>query len=227
MIRAALFDMDNTLVDFHKMKKKSCQRAVSAMISAGLDIGERKALSVIYDLYDKFGMEDHTIFQKLLKKVRKKVDYRILAHGINAYRAAQVAYMVPYPNVVPTLISLKEMNLKLAIVTDAPKLKAYMRLLELGIIDFFDTVVAFEDTGEVKPSPKPFMKAMRIMKIKPHESIFIGDNPERDIAGGGNVGMLTVHAKYGFPEKTDIRADYNISNFSKVADIIRSLNSAG
>ena len=36
MIEAILFDLDNTLIDFMLMKRKSCESAIDAMVSAGL-----------------------------------------------------------------------------------------------------------------------------------------------------------------------------------------------
>ena len=44
MIQAVIFDLDNTLLDFMRMKKQSCEAAISAMIDAGLDMKKEKAL---------------------------------------------------------------------------------------------------------------------------------------------------------------------------------------
>ena len=41
MIKAILFDVDNTLIDFMKMKRKSCEAAVETMISAGLKMKKK------------------------------------------------------------------------------------------------------------------------------------------------------------------------------------------
>jgi len=38
MIKAVIFDLDNTLIDFMSMKKASCDAAINAMIGAWLDI---------------------------------------------------------------------------------------------------------------------------------------------------------------------------------------------
>ena len=35
-IRAILFDLDNTLVDFNRMKEESCRAAVKAIVASGL-----------------------------------------------------------------------------------------------------------------------------------------------------------------------------------------------
>ena len=52
MIRAILFDLDNTLLDFMKMKNSAVNAAVKSMIFAGLNIKKEKALQDIYNIYE-------------------------------------------------------------------------------------------------------------------------------------------------------------------------------
>ena len=136
MIKAVIFDLDNTLIDFLKMKKHSCSAAVGAMIGAGLKVDHDKGLKVLFGLYDKHGLEEKTIFQKFLKKVIGKVDYKILANGIVAYRRVRTGFLEAYPNVDYVLLKLKGRGIKLGIVTDAPKLKAWVRLASIKLSNF-------------------------------------------------------------------------------------------
>ena len=160
MIKAVIFDLDNTLIDFMKMKKHSCGAAIDAMIGSGLDVKHEKAIKVLFDLYDKYGLEEKTIFQKFLKKLTGKINYRILANGIVAYRRVRAGYLDPYPNVDYVLLKLKKKGIKLGIVTDAPKLKAWIRLAAMKLSNYFDVVVTFEDTKQHKPSKLPFKAAL-------------------------------------------------------------------
>lgn len=219
-IKAILFDLDNTLIDFMRMKKESCNAAVEAMISAGLKLDKEKAIKVLFGLYDKYGIEYQLIFQKFLKKINKKVDYKILASGIVAYRKYQAGVLKPYQNVVPVLSELKKKGFKLAIISDAPKLRAWIRLVEMKIENFFDVVVCFEDTKEIKPSKLPFEKALRQLNLKPEECIMVGDWPERDIEGAKALGMKTVFAKYGsLKADAKIDADYKINDIKELLDL--------
>lgn len=215
-----MFDLDNTLINFMRMKRKSCDAAISEMVNSGLKANKRDAMRILYELYDKYGMEDQTIFQKLLRKINHKIDYKILARGIDAYRKAQFAYMKPYPGVVSTLLELKKRNIKIGIVSDAPKLRAHIRLVELSLEDFFDTIVAFEDTGVYKPSPEPYKRALNILRVKPEDSMMVGDMPERDIKGAKALGMKTVHAKYGNVSKSKIKADFSINRIEDLITIL-------
>tara|TARA_Y100000294_G_scaffold83131_1_gene78062 strand:- start:2684 stop:3352 length:669 start_codon:yes stop_codon:yes gene_type:complete len=221
MIKAVIFDLDNTLIDFMKMKKLSCSAAIDAMIGAGLHIEHDKAHKLLFELYDKYGLEEKTIFQKFLKKLIGKVDYKILANGIVAYRKVRTGFLDPYPNVDYVLLKLKGRSIKLGIVTDAPKLKAWIRLASMKLSNYFDVVVTFEDTKQHKPSKLPFKAALKKLKLKPEECLMIGDWPERDIKGAKAIGMQTCFARYGNPKIRKSYADYEINDIKEVLDIVK------
>ena len=222
MIKCVIFDLDNTLIDFMTMKKLSCDAAITAMIGCGLNMNKEKATRIVFELYNKHGMEDKLVFQRFLKKVAKKIDYEILASGIVAYRRVRTGYLEPYPNVSEVLFELKQRGIKLAIVSDAPRLKAWIRLVAMKINHLFDVVVTFDDTKEFKPSNKPFLFAFKKLKVKPHECLMVGDRPERDIEGAKKIGMSTCFAKYGNLKfkKKDSMADYEINSIKELLDIV-------
>jgi len=220
MIKAVLFDLDNTLIDFMKMKRLSCEAAIDAMIGAGLRINHDKAIKTLFGLYDKYGLEEKTIFQKFLNKITGKVDYKILANGIVAYRRVRAGFLEAYPNIDYVLLKLKDSGIKLGIVTDAPKLKAWIRLASIKLSNYFDVVVTFEDTKQRKPSKLPFQAALSKLKLKPQECLMVGDWPERDIKGAKAIGMRTCFAKYGNPKIKKSGADYEISNIKMLLDIV-------
>lgn len=221
MIKAVLFDLDNTLIDFMKMKKLSCEAAIDAMIGAGLNVSHDKGIKILFELYDKHGLEEKTIFQKFLTKITGKVDYKILANGIVAYRKVRSGFLDPYPNVDYVLLKLKGMGLKIGIVTDAPRLKAWVRLASMKLSNYFDVVVAFEDTKQHKPSKLPFKAALKQLKLKPSECLMVGDWPERDIKGAKAMGMKTCFARYGNLKAKRTEADYEIKDIRGVLDIIK------
>src|SRR3989338_9290266 len=114
MIKAVIFDLDNTLIDFLRMKKLSCDAAVSAMIGAGLNVDKEKAMKEVFELYSQHGMEDKLVFQRLLEKLTGDIDYEILASGIVAYRRVRSGFLEPYPNVIRVLTELRKRGIKLA-----------------------------------------------------------------------------------------------------------------
>lgn len=220
MIKAILFDLDNTLIDFMRMKKICVSSALDAMIDAGLKMSKRDAEKKLYELYDVYGIEYELIFQKFLEKHVGKVDMKILSSAIVAYRRVRSGVLEPYPGVERTLIKLKEKGLKLAIVSDAPKLKAWIRLVSMDIDDFFDFVITSDKTP--KPHSLPFYKALEKLQVEPENVLMVGDNIKKDIMGAKKLGMKTCFAKYGHIGKKKIKsgADYEIDKFEDLLKVI-------
>lgn len=225
MIKAVLFDLDNTLVDFMKMKEMAVVGAVEAMIDAGLPMTREEAVRKIYAIYDREGIEDQKVFDKFLMENLGEVDYKILAAGIVGYRRAKEGALVLYPKVYYTLMELLKMGKRLAVVSDAPKLQAWTRLVQTGLHHFFEVVVTFEDTNTRKPAPEPFLFALRKLGVEPSETLMIGDWAERDILGAKTLGMVTVFARYGNTFGTvNSGADYEVDSVDKILNIIKEID---
>jgi len=225
MIKALIFDLDNTLVDFMLMKTRAVDGAVNAMIDAGLHISYDEAIEKIKTIYDKEGIEYQQIFDAFLQDLYGEVDYKIISAGIVAYRTAREAALKPYPKVFPTLIELIKMGLKLAVVSDAPSKEAWLRLSYLNFHHLFDVVITYDETREKKPSPVPFNLALEKLNLKPDECLMIGDWAERDMVGAKSVGMKTVFARYGDTFNTvNPGSDYDINCISELIGIVKKEN---
>jgi putative hydrolase of the HAD superfamily len=227
MIKAIAFDLDNTLIDFWQMKKKSCDAAARAMIKHGLKANRKKTVREIFHIYDTKGYEYQEVFTDLIKKFNKKLDFRILGAGVAAYQKVKGEMLFPYPDVKPVLKKLRR-KYKLAIVTDSPRLQPFTRLAALGILQYFDTIVTFDDTHKHKPDLAPFRFLLKKLKLKPNQVMFVGDSPRRDMSGARAVGMVTVFAKYGLipREREAPKADYTLSSFKDLLQVVRKANRA-
>jgi len=225
MIKAIIFDLDNTLLDFMKMKQFAVKAAITAMNEAGLNIDEDQAYKNIFELYETNGWENQQVFDDFLMQNFGKVSNKILAAGIVSYRRAREATLVVYPNVNKTLIELIKMGIKLAVVSDAPSREAWMRLYYLNLHHVFDPVLTYDDSGARKPSPKPFEMALNILQVNSSEALMIGDWPDRDVVGASQIGMKTVFARYGDTFGTiDSGADWDVNDIFEVVNIIKDLN---
>ena len=221
MIKAVVFDLDNTLVDFMKMKRRAIEEAIPAMIDAGLDITPEYAKKLIDEIYKEQGIEYQKVFDEFLKRVLQKVNYKVLSAGIVAYRRAREAALTPYPHVYSTLNVLMKMGVKMGILSDAPIKEAWLRLAYLNLHHIFDAVVTFDETGERKPSPLPFRIILERLNVEAHEALMVGDWAERDIVGASKVGMKTAFARYGDTFNTEHHnADYDLKDIRQLEDII-------
>ena len=228
MIKGVVFDLDNTLLDFMKMKEFAVKAAIKGMIEAGLKVNEDKSYIEINSIYEEFGWENQKVFDVFLEKSIGFVDNKFLAAGIVAYRRAREANLMAYPNVNKTLMALSKSGIKLGVVSDAPSREAWMRIYYLNLYHYFDVVITYDDSGERKPSPIPFQLALDGMGLRPEETIMIGDWPERDVVGAQQIGMKTAFARYGDTFGTiNSGADWDLNDIYQLVGIINEHNSSG
>lgn len=228
MIRAIVFDLDNTLTDFMKMKSDAISAAIEGMIDAGLDLPREAVRARIDAIYQEQGLEYQRVFDELLESELGHIDPRILASGIVAYRRARESALVLYPHVQMTLLELAKRGIRLGVVSDAPRAQVWLRLCSLSLQHVFDAVVTFEDTRERKPSPAPFRRVLEMLGVEPAQSLMVGDWAERDVVGAKSLGMMTVFARYGDTFNTQVSgADHDVNDVFELVAIVDRLNDAG
>lgn len=229
MIKAVIFDLDNTLTDFMKMKDRAITGAAEGMIDAGLKKGLEEVRAEVNAIYDEMGIEYQQVFDVYLHRTLGHIDHKMLAAAIVGYRRARDPALVLYPHVILTLQGLLKRGLKLAVVSDAPRRGAWLRLCYLQLQHVFDVVVTFEDTERRKPAPEPFLRVLSQLAVSPAEALMVGDWPERDILGARALGMTTVFARYGETfgiQPGESGADYEINDVMDLLGIVDRLNGA-
>lgn len=221
MLKAVLFDLDNTLIDFMSFKIETAKAAAKAMVANGLPADERTVYDKIFMVYERKGIEYQKTFYEVVKDYGLEVNLaeKIQQAGITAYLRTKFESLKPYPDVKPTLRKLKEKGLKIGIVTDAPRNKAWQRLVIVGLQDEFDFVITHDDTKEFKPHPLPFKLALEKLKIPAGEVLFVGDHPGKDIKGAGKMGMKTCLAEYGKHIGEYEKTDYSVKSFKQIIEI--------
>ena len=225
MIKVVIFDLDNTLTDFMRMKERAVDAAVDAMVDAGLRLPTKTIKAKIYEVYEAKGIEFQGVFDQVLVELLGEINHKVLAAGVVAYRRAKEAALVLYPHVRVTLFELIKRGIRLAVISDAPRKEGWLRLCYLQLHHMFDKVITFEDTGERKPSPVPFERVLEHFSIEPSEALMVGDWPERDIRGAAQVGINTVFARYGDTSGViDSGARYEISDIIELVEIVDNHN---
>ena len=100
-----------------------------------------------------------------------------------------------------------------------------MRIYYLNLYHFYDAVITYDDSGERKPSEKPFQMALNALGLQPDESIMVGDWPERDVVGAQQIGMKTAFARYGDTFGTvNSGADWDLVDIYQLVMIINDYN---
>ncbi len=221
MIKVVIFDLDNTLTDFMRMKESAVDGAVDAMIDAGLRLPPETIKNKIYEVYKEKGIEFQGVFDEVLEALLGEVNHKVLAAGVVAYRRAKEAALVLYPHVRVTLFELIKRGIRLAVISDAPRKEGWLRLCYLQLHHMFDMVLTFEDTGERKPSPVPFRQVLEHFDVEPGNAMMVGDWPERDIRGAAQVGIVSVFARYG--DRTGVvesGAKYEIDDIIELVELV-------
>ena len=225
MIHAIVFDLDNTLTDFMKMKAAAIDAAIDGMFDAGFKLRRDELRGRVDAIYQEKGLEFQQVFDELLQREFGEVDPRILASGIVSYRRARESALVLYPHVQMTLLELAKRGIKLGVVSDAPRLQVWLRLCTLSLQHVFDAVVTFDDTKVRKPSPEPFREVLKRLGVAPEHALMIGDWAERDVVGGKSLGMKTAFARYGDTFNTlHSGADYDVDDIWQLVGIVDQLN---
>ena len=100
--------------------------------------------------------------------------------------AASVMYLRGEPEP-----AARKLEHALAIVTDGRSRLQRAKLARLGLGAATPRAFFSADLGVAKPDPAPFLAALGWLGCRPDEALFVGDNPDRDIAGAAGVGMRT------------------------------------
>lgn len=212
-LRAALFDLDDTLIDWSGVemgwRELEAPRLIRVHAYVCAEHNSRVAAAAsLIDLYQERTMEAWAqARESLIAPHMPNILFAVMRElGIDCDRLDRDAVMrvydwnvVPgtavFPDVFPMLEALRAAGIKLGIVTNASQPMA-LRDAELaghGLIAHFpDCRLSAADSGYLKPHPRIFQAALARLGTAPTQTVFIGDNPSADIAGALAAGMRAV-----------------------------------
>jgi len=90
----------------------------------------------------------------------------------------------------------------------------------LGLKPFFKCVVFSSRLGFKKPDVRLFNLAMRRLAATPEESIYIGDNPQKDMEGTKQAGIKFILFGSGGKPNSDFKPDECFTNYSELLKIL-------
>ncbi|MFZ2455757.1 MAG: TIGR02253 family HAD-type hydrolase [Candidatus Altiarchaeia archaeon] len=225
-IKAVFFDIDNTLYDSALQVEMVRRNAIKAMIEAGFEIDAEEGLKALKDIVAIRGSNYQNHFDELLKKYGYEGNPRILAAGIVAYHNTKSAYLVPFPDTIPTLLTLRQRGYKIGVITEGRSVKQWEKLISLGLQHFFHAVLISEEVKKEKPDVELFVKAAQRIGCKPGESAMVGDRLDKDIVGAKAAGMTTIQilkGKYSDQRPTCSKEepDYIVPDLKGILSILK------
>lgn len=200
MIRAALVDLDGTLLD----TAPDLAAAANAMLGE-LGLGRLAAGEV----RDFIGKGIAALVRRCLEAARgappdEALYEEALASFALHYERLNGSSSTPYPGAEEGLAAMRAQGLRLACVTNKASRYTDPLLASSGLAGYFDEVVTSDRVGKRKPDPEPFLFACRALGLLPPEAAVIGDSVN-DAAGGRAAGCRVLLVPYGYREGQDVR----------------------
>ncbi|MCP4192663.1 MAG: HAD family hydrolase [Planctomycetaceae bacterium] len=90
---------------------------------------------------------------------------------------------------------LRELEIRMAIITNNLVSEQISKLKQLGIEDYFEVVSISEEVGVSKPDPEIFEVTLDRLSLQANEVVMVGDSLESDIRGAQAAGIRTVWLK--------------------------------
>ncbi len=97
-----------------------------------------------------------------------------------------------HPETKAVLRFLKEKGVKTGIISNfqhAPHVRKVLH--QNGLLKMLDAVIISGEVHAKKPDPRIFECALEKLGTRPEATLFVGDDPERDIRGAASIGMKT------------------------------------
>ncbi|HVW92965.1 MAG TPA: HAD family hydrolase [Devosia sp.] len=216
MIRAVLFDLDETLI--------IRAGAIRAFIAGQYERFASRLGGIDAAIYQSrfLDMEDNG-------RIAKDVLYPdfVAALGIKDVSAAELLedYRAIYPSCAvlndgakETVEAIHARGLPLGVISNGNERVQLAKLKSIGLIDLLQTVVISEAVGLRKPDPAIFHLAADRLGIPPGETLYVGDNPEVDVVGAAQAGLQTAWFRNGQPWPDGLlpRADVDIDSLGEL-----------
>lgn len=109
------------------------------------------------------------------------------------YLAEYEAAWRPYPDAVHLLAELKQQGTKIGVLTNGNHAQQLAKLRRTGLLPYINAVCSSEQIGYAKPDPRAFRALTRALEVPAGSLIFIGDNPDHDVAAARNAGIRAAH----------------------------------
>ncbi len=211
--RNIIFDFDGTLADTAELTVETMHRTNRAMNLPDKSDAECRAM-IGYRLEE---------IPSILWPDMPDLSERYAATFREIYKSTKEDFKVrTYSGVSDTLTRLKRDGIRMAVASSRSKVSLLDLCNELRIADYFQMIVGGGDVNNGKPAPDPVNLVLATQGWDKDETLVVGDMSV-DILMGKAAGAATCGVIYGngsVAELRDVGADYLISDFSELKDLL-------
>lgn len=229
MIRNVLFDLDDTLFDFHKAEKIALTKT---LVHFGIDPTEETlALYSAINAAHWKRLELGEISREEVKVGRYRELFKTIGVECDpvkatAYYESMLAIGHYFMPGAPELLEELYGKYRLYIVSNGTAKVQEGRIGSSGIAKYMDGIFISQVLGANKPDKQFFdICFAEIPDFSLSETVIIGDSLSSDIKGGINAGITTVWFNpKGIENDNDIKPDYTIKELSEVPGLLSQIS---
>lgn len=229
MIRNVLFDLDDTLFDFHKAEKIALTKT---LVHFGIDPTEETlALYSTINAAHWKRLELGEISREEVKVGRYRELFKTIGVECDpvkatAYYESMLAIGHYFMPGAPELLEELYRKYRLYIVSNGTAKVQEGRIGSSGIAKYMDGIFISQILDANKPDKQFFdICFAEIPDFLLSETVIIGDSLSSDIKGGINAGITTVWFNpKGIENDSDIKPDYTINELSEVPGLLSQIS---
>lgn len=191
----ALVDLDDTLYSYQITHQRALEHALKSLsVASKLDLERlfRSYQSISTALKDELGMtaasHNRFIYFKQLCKA-EGLPLGLVQITNHIYWDHFYSNMVAFDGARSLLTRLRQLNIRIAILSDFQIEHQFEKLRRLDLLDLVDDVITSEEVGVEKPSSKMFLTALARIGASAERTIMIGDSVAKDMIGASRCGI--------------------------------------
>lgn len=190
MIKAVLFDLDDTLLD----RDASLAYFIEQQYERFRSVFDGLPKNVFVERFIELDMHGHVLKEEVYPQIVSELGLTGISWQelMTDYRSRFDQYCINLPGLENMLQTLVEQNRSLGIITNGPSPFQQQKIQAMGIADYFSVILVSAEEGVHKPNPEIFQRAANRLGVKPNEAIFVGDNPKADVEGAQGFGMKAI-----------------------------------
>lgn len=203
MIKAVIFDLDDTLYNASEVLESSMRRAFEENLShfPGKTVEEMVELNkiafkeVFLDPNIPIPSATILIWFKIFELMGKKPPVKAIMHIVDRVWEESAKNSKPTTGALEILDWLNSQHIKTGILTNGVFMNQAQKVSMLGIDNKVDCFVTSDMCVADKPDPKAYLYILDKLGIWPSEAIMVGDRIDNDVLGGKKVGMKGILMK--------------------------------
>jgi HAD superfamily hydrolase (TIGR01549 family) len=200
MMKAIIFDFDNTLSDYVDLDIRCLQHVYA---QTGDDGREDKFVSIAveeimfcHESIERKQMDPKALHDTRLKNTCTRLHLPWRDAYRNAYQKCLIENTVVYPHVMEGLQSLSR-EYALGIISNAyDGEEQRSRIAHSGVGALMKAIVIAGESGYSKPDPAIFKLMACKLNVESEECVYVGDSEYYDISGARAAGMSTIKIAY-------------------------------